>query len=76
VWLLVGVVAAAGIALGVVVGIDRAFYSGQPQSSRPQSWPPKPCVVQGVDARCGTFVVPEDRAKPDARTTATATRRP
>ena len=32
------------------------------------SWPPKPCVVQGIDARCGTFVVPENRAKPDGRT--------
>ena len=59
-WLLVGLVAAAGIC----VGIDRAFFSGQAQ----WSWPPEPCVVQGIDARCGTFVVPEDRAKPSGRT--------
>ncbi len=58
--LLVGLVAAVGIA----VGIDRAFFSGQAQ----YSWPPEPCVVQGIDARCGTFVVPEDRTKPNGRT--------
>jgi pimeloyl-ACP methyl ester carboxylesterase len=60
VWLLVGLVAAAGIC----VGIDRAFFSGQAQ----WSWPPEPCVVQGIDARCGTFVVPENRTKPNGRT--------
>jgi pimeloyl-ACP methyl ester carboxylesterase len=60
VWLLVGLVAAAGIG----VGIDRAFLSCREQ----QSWPPQPCVVQGIDARCGTFVVPENRAKPSGRT--------
>lgn len=65
--LLVGLVAAAGIVLGFVVGIDRAFLSGQAQQSWPQSWPPGPCVVLGVDARCGTLVVPENRRKPDER---------
>ena len=25
-------------------------------------------MVQGIDARCGTFVVPENRAKPNGRT--------
>src|SRR5437764_7927887 len=60
VWLLVGLVAAAGI----VVGIDRAFFSNQAR----WSWPPEPCVVQGIDARCGTFVVPENRAKPNGLT--------
>lgn len=64
VWLLAGLVAAAGIVLGILVGIDRAFFSGQAQ----YSWPPEPCVVQGIDARCGTFVVPENRAEPDGRT--------
>jgi pimeloyl-ACP methyl ester carboxylesterase len=64
VWLLAGFVAAAGIALGIVVGIDRAFFSGQAQ----YSWPPEPCVVQGINARCGTFRVPENRAKPNGRT--------
>lgn len=59
-WLLVGLVAAVGIG----VGIDRVFLS---ESERP-SWPPEPCVAQGIDARCGTFVVPEDRAEPDGRT--------
>ena len=67
VWLLVSVVAAAGIGLGIVVGIDRAFYS-RAQQSWPRSWPPEPCVVQGFDARCGTFVVPENRAEPNGRT--------
>ena len=28
----------------------------------------EPCVVQGIDARCGTFVVPENRAEPNGRT--------
>ena len=60
VWLLVGLVAAAGIC----VAVDRAFFSGRAQ----YSWPPEPCVVQGVDARCGTFVVPENRTKPNGRT--------
>ncbi len=59
-WLLVGLVAAAGIA----VGIDRAFFSEPAQLS----WPPKPCVVQGIQARCGTFVVPENRTRPNGRT--------
>ena len=65
-WVLVGLVAAAGvgIGIGIGVGIDRAFFSGQAQ----YSWPPEPCVVQGIDARCGTFVVPENRAKPNGRT--------
>ena len=60
VWSVVGLVAAGGIG----VGIDRAFLSGQTR----YSWPPEPCVVQGLDARCGTFVVPEDRSKPNGRT--------
>ena len=59
--LLVALVAAAGIVVGIVVGIDRAFFSGQAR----YSWPPEPCVVQGIDARCGSFVVPENRAKPN-----------
>ena len=62
VWLLVGLVAAAGISVGVAVGIDRAFFS-DPQ----YPWPPEPCVVQGIDARCGTFVVPENRENPNGR---------
>jgi pimeloyl-ACP methyl ester carboxylesterase len=28
----------------------------------------KPCTVQGIPARCGTFVVPENRLKPHGRT--------
>ena len=51
-------------AAGIGVGIHRAFSSGEARTS----WPPEPCVVRGVDARCGTFVVPENRAKPDGRT--------
>jgi pimeloyl-ACP methyl ester carboxylesterase len=60
VWLLLGFLAVAVIG----VGIDRAFLSGETR----YSWPPEPCVVQGVDARCGTFVVPENRAEPNGRT--------
>ena len=61
VWLLVGLLAAAAIG----VGIDRAFFAGHQARL---SWPPKPCVVQGIDARCGTFVVPENHAEPNGRT--------
>jgi pimeloyl-ACP methyl ester carboxylesterase len=68
VWLVIGLVAAAGIVLGIVVGIDRAFYAGEAQESWPYSWPPKPCLVQAIVARCGTFVVPENRAEPNGRT--------
>ena len=57
---LVGLVAAAAIG----VGVDRAFFPGRAR----WSWPPEPCVVQGIDARCGTFVVPEDRTNPVGRT--------
>jgi pimeloyl-ACP methyl ester carboxylesterase len=64
VWLLAALVAAAGIVVGIAFGIDRAFFSGQAR----HPWPPEPCVVQGVDARCGTFVVPENRTKPNGRT--------
>ena len=60
VWLVAGLVVAGGIA----VGVDQAFFSGQAR----YSWPPESCVVQGIDARCGTFVVPEDRAKPNGHT--------
>ena len=63
VWSLVGLVAVVGIGVGVAVGVDRAFFR-----EAQWSWPPEPCVVKGVDARCGTFVVPEDRTKPNGRT--------
>jgi pimeloyl-ACP methyl ester carboxylesterase len=59
-WFLVGLVAVAGIG----VGIDRAFISGHAR----YPWPPEPRVVDGIDARCGTFVVPENRAKPNGHT--------
>ena len=65
-WLVVGLVAAACTVLGAVVGIDRLSSSGEIQ----WAWPPEPCVVQGIDARCGTFVVPESRGEPDGRTIA------
>jgi pimeloyl-ACP methyl ester carboxylesterase len=67
VWLLAGVLI-AGVGVGVVVGIDRAFYAGGAGQSWPRSWPPRACLVQGIDARCGTFVVAENRAEPDGRT--------
>ena len=59
-WLLAGLVVATAIA----TGIGRVFLF-RPNAA---SWPPEPCVVKGVDARCGTFVVPENRAKPNGRT--------
>ena len=63
-WMAIGLVAAPVAAAGIAVAVDRAFFSGQAQ----YSWPPEPCVVQGIDARCGTFVVPENRTKPNGRT--------
>jgi pimeloyl-ACP methyl ester carboxylesterase len=60
VWLLVGLTATAGIG----VGIDRAFFSGEAR----YSWPPEPCVVDGIDAHCGTFLAPENRTRPNGRT--------
>ena len=62
--MVIGLLAAPVAAVGIAVAVDRAFFSGQAQ----YSWPPEPCVVQGIDARCGTFVVPENRTKPDGRT--------
>lgn len=60
VWSLV----ATAAVVGAGVGIDRAFLS----STARYPWPPEPCVVQGIDARCGTFRVPENRAEPNGRT--------
>ena len=51
-------------AAGIGVGIHRVFFPGPAH----YPWPPEPCVVQGVSARCGTFIVPENRAKPHGRT--------
>ena len=59
-------IAAAGIAVGTAVGIDRVFFSPETQ----YAWPPEPCVVQAIEARCGTFDVPENRTKPNGRTIA------
>lgn len=58
--LLVGVVAAVGVA----VGVHRVLLTGSPS----YPWPPEACEVQGVEARCGTFEVPADRAAPGGRT--------
>ncbi|HEU0337366.1 MAG TPA: alpha/beta fold hydrolase [Gaiellaceae bacterium] len=63
-WVVIGLVATPLVAVGIAVAVDRAFFSHQPG----YSWPPEPCVLHGIDARCGTFVVPEDRTKPDGRT--------
>ena len=63
-WRLIGLVVAPVAAVGIAVAVDRAFFSGQAQ----YSWPPEPCVVQGIEARCGTFLVPENRTKPSGRT--------
>jgi pimeloyl-ACP methyl ester carboxylesterase len=64
--LVVGLVAAVAIVLGIAVRIDQVLSSSQAR----YSWPPEPCVVQGVEARCGTFRVPENRARPNGRTIA------
>lgn len=58
--LLVGLVAAVGIG----VGVHQVLSSG----SARYPWPPEACVVQGIEARCGTFDVPLDRAAPDGPT--------
>jgi hypothetical protein len=60
VWPLVGLVAAAGVG----VGVDRVFRASGVRYGRP----PEPCVVQGVAAPCGTLVVPENRTQPMGRT--------
>jgi pimeloyl-ACP methyl ester carboxylesterase len=65
VWVVAGLVGAVGIAAVVAVGIDRAFLS---VGAAQLPWPPEPCVVQALDARCGTFVVPENRAEPNGGT--------
>jgi len=67
--MVIGLVVAPVAAVGIAVAVDRAFFSGQAQYPH-YPWPPRPCVVQGIDARCGTFAVPEDRAKPNGRTIA------
>jgi pimeloyl-ACP methyl ester carboxylesterase len=54
--------AVAGAVAGF--GVHRAFFS----APAPYPWPPVPCVVQGINARCGTFVVPENRANANGRT--------
>jgi len=61
VWLLLPVLAAIA---GIAFGVDQAFLSGPARLP----WPPEPCVVDGVEARCGSFGVPENRAEPDGRT--------
>jgi pimeloyl-ACP methyl ester carboxylesterase len=63
-WMVIGLVLAPVAAVGIAVAVDRAFFSGNAR----YSWPPEPCVVQGIDARCGTFVVPENRTRPNDRT--------
>jgi pimeloyl-ACP methyl ester carboxylesterase len=60
-WTAIGLVVASVATVAILVAVDRAFFSDQTR----YSWPPEPCVVQGVAARCGTFVVPENRASPD-----------
>ncbi len=57
--LLIGLLIVAGIG----VSVERAFLSAQ----RSYPWPPEPCVVEGIVARCGSFVVPENDARPDGR---------
>lgn len=39
-----------------------------PAAGRDHSLKLKPCAVKGIAARCGTFFVPENRAKPNGRT--------
>ena len=63
-WMVIGLVVAPVAAVGIAVAVDRAFFSGYAQ----YSWPPEPCVLQEIEARCGTFAVPENRAKPNGRT--------
>ena len=50
VWLVVGLAAAAAGILGIIIGINRAFFSGQARQAWSQAWPPRPCVVEGIDA--------------------------
>jgi pimeloyl-ACP methyl ester carboxylesterase len=45
-----------------------AFLAVVPLSNASQSeLPLVPCSVAGIDARCGRFVVPEDRSQPEGR---------
>ena len=62
-WFLPALAGLVVVAATVGVGIDRVM-----SSDTRYAWPPEPCVVHGISARCGTFRVPEDRADPDGPT--------
>jgi pimeloyl-ACP methyl ester carboxylesterase len=59
-------VAAAAILIAVA-GSSCSASSGSGASPTTGRMKLKPCEVQGVAARCGTFVVPENRTKPNGR---------
>jgi pimeloyl-ACP methyl ester carboxylesterase len=63
-WALLALVLAVVAGTGLAVGVDRAFFSGAAR----WSWPPRACVWQGTQARCGSFDVPENRARPNGPT--------
>jgi|tagenome__1003787_1003787.scaffolds.fasta_scaffold20967565_5 pimeloyl-ACP methyl ester carboxylesterase len=60
------VLTAALAAAALAVIIRQTLASEAP--ARPGTLTMKPCLEQGLSARCGTLVVPENRAEPDGRT--------
>jgi hypothetical protein len=68
-WIVFRIAMVVAVVTLIAVGVSSCGSSsrswGSPTTGRLTL---KPCTVQGVPARCGTFVVPENRLKPNGRT--------
>jgi pimeloyl-ACP methyl ester carboxylesterase len=60
------VVLSAALAAAALAVVIRQI-SGSEATTHPGTLTMKPCVEQGLSARCGTLVVAENRAEPDGR---------
>jgi len=65
-------VARVVVAATLIAVVSSSCGSSSPSTTPPTTGRPtlKPCTVQAIPARCGTFVVPENRLKPNGRTVA------